>query len=183
MIIPSYGNAYESAWLAISARFSGEAARSLNVLALARLVSYHACSRPFGTHAPKLSREAIAGFLRHTLVGGAASLMNGRIPTAAEKTWLDKCLQIECLICEIFNSVLNPFVEIHHIDGQRKPNAHFKTLSLCIRHHRVADHIRPKRWVSRHGDGKRAFEKEYCTEKELLEAQKMRVANLERNMV
>jgi len=50
------------------------------------------------------------------------------------------------------------------MDGKTKPGAHFWVIPLCGKHHQEADIQKIKRWISRHGDGKAAFQKEYGTE-------------------
>lgn len=41
-------------------------------------------------------------------------------------------------------------------------------LPLCHKHHQEKDNQVPQRWVSRHGDGRAAFEAEYGDEADLL---------------
>lgn len=95
--------------------------------------------------------------------------MNGRQPTAIEKLNIKSIRSLGCICCRRSGM---PFSEdttaIHHIRGSVKPNAHMFVLPLCYRHHQDQDNQSPKRWVSRHGDGRIAFEKEYGTEIELL---------------
>jgi hypothetical protein len=109
--------------------------------------------------------------------------MNGRTPTKDEKIWLEKCQQIPCIVCAMFHGIADSPAEIHHTDGQQKPNAHLKTLSLCTRHHRISDNRHPKRWISRHGDGKLLFQSRYMPERELLEYQALQVRSLEENCI
>lgn len=73
-----------------------------------------------------------------------------------------------CIIC---NNVHGVYTEpaIHHIDGKTKAGCHDLTIPLCPKHHQYKDNEKPPRWISRHGDGRGAFEKEYGTEQELLE--------------
>jgi hypothetical protein len=91
--------------------------------------------------------------------------MKGRKPNAAEKLWMDKAADAGCIVCRL-NGIESP-AEIHHIDGKTKEGAHFHTIGLCPLHHRIPDTHKPKRWISRHGDGIKAFEAEYGTENEL----------------
>ena len=91
--------------------------------------------------------------------------MKGRTANADEKAWMSKVADLGCIVC-IKNRIESP-AEIHHLDGKTKEGAHFHTIGLCPRHHRLADN-NPKKWISRHGDGVKAFEKEYGTETELL---------------
>ena len=109
--------------------------------------------------------------------------MNGRTPTAVEREWLAKVLQVPCVVCSEFHGVLDSPAEIHHTNGQTKPDAHLKTLSLCSNHHRISDTRHPKRWISRHGDGRRIFESRYIPEKALLEIQADKIKKLEENIV
>ena len=108
--------------------------------------------------------------------------MNGRTPTKDEREWLEKCQQVPCIVCAEWHGVDDTPAEIHHINGQRKPGAHFLTLSLCTRHHRHPD-AKHKRWISRHGDGKKAFEERYATEGDLLAIQHRYVEQLETRSV
>lgn len=88
----------------------------------------------------------------------------GRTPTKVEQIWMDRIVQLGCIICMIYRGQYTP-AEVHHIDGKTKPNAHLLTLGLCCRHHRFPG----EHWVSRHGDGKKAFEEAYLSETDLLE--------------
>lgn len=108
--------------------------------------------------------------------------MNGRTPTKDEERWLAQVEQIPCIVCLLFRETDTP-AEIHHIAGQRAQGAHFKTIPLCTRHHRHADTHKPPRWISRHGDGRRAFEREYWSEGKLLDLTKREVKKLEQQAV
>ena len=109
--------------------------------------------------------------------------MNGRQPNRHEKKWLDLCVQVPCIVCAEWHGADESPAEIHHIRGQKIPGAHFLVLSLCAKHHRHADCEEPKRWVSRHGDGKAAFERRYAKESELLEIQSRYVENVKERTV
>jgi hypothetical protein len=87
----------------------------------------------------------------------------GRTPNKEESLWMDRIVQVGCIVCRIFKQVESP-AEIHHLDGKTKPEAHKRTLPLCPCHHRIPG----KGWVSR-ADGKKAFEAEYLPEDDLLE--------------
>lgn len=87
----------------------------------------------------------------------------GRTPSKEEQLWMDRIVQVGCVVCRIFKQVESP-AEIHHLDGKTKPMAHARSLPLCPRHHRITG----KDWVSR-ADGKKAFESEYMSEDDLLE--------------
>lgn len=91
--------------------------------------------------------------------------MQGRTPNKQEREWLSLVAQIPCVVCLSRLNVESP-AEIHHTDGKTKPNAHLKILPLCAKHHRHADP--DHQWVSRHGDGKAAFEAAYGPENALL---------------
>lgn len=88
----------------------------------------------------------------------------GRTPTTVEQIWMDRIVQVGCVICWIYRAQYTP-AEVHHIEGKTKPNAHLLTLPLCGRHHR----FKGEHWVSRHGNGKKAFESAYMSEADLLE--------------
>lgn len=92
--------------------------------------------------------------------------MNGRSPTVEEKRWMAAVADLGCIVCRLFYGLFTP-CEIHHIDGSRKPGCHKKTIGLCPRHHRIPDG-RGREWTSRHGDGKKAFERAYHSEEQLL---------------
>ena len=94
-------------------------------------------------------------------------MFKGRKPTKEEKAWLDKVSDLGCIVCLTFHSVYSP-AEPHHIDGKTKPGAHLKTIGLCPRHHRHKSN--DGQWVSRHGDGRKAFESRYGTEQDILDA-------------
>ena len=85
-----------------------------------------------------------------------------------ESEWFAKVYDYGCVICKWELEVFSPCAA-HHIDGQTKPGAHFKTIGLCGNHHQIPDNSKPKEWISRHGDGKAAFEAEYGTEVYLLQ--------------
>lgn len=94
--------------------------------------------------------------------------MKGRTPTADEKRWMASIASMGCCVCRIFLHVETP-AEVHHIDGKTKQGAHHKTIPLCARHHRQPDTMQSPRWISLHGNGRKAFAAEYLSELELLE--------------
>lgn len=102
--------------------------------------------------------------------------MKGRSPTVEEKEWMDDVFEIGCIVCLEFMSVFTP-CEVHHLEGKTKPGAHLKTIGLCSLHHRHKSN--DGQWVSRHGDGKAAFEAEYAKEERLVELVRGRVKQLE----
>lgn len=89
-----------------------------------------------------------------------------RAPTKSDKERKRKLEDLGCIVCLEFLSVLTP-PAIHHIDGQTKEGCHQLTIGLCGLHHQIPSNT--GKWVSRHGDGKKAFEEAYGTEQELLE--------------
>lgn len=91
--------------------------------------------------------------------------MNGRKPTKAEQEWLDQVIDLPCIVCRLEKRGATP-AEVHHINGSRKPDAHFDTIPLCVFHHRVGNDN--EQYTSRHPFKKR-FEKRYGTEAELLQ--------------
>lgn len=95
--------------------------------------------------------------------------LKGRTPTKNEKQWMGDICELGCIVCWIHDGIFTPQCSPHHIDGKTKEGAHFKTIPLCSAHHQIADTHKPKRWISRHGDGKAAFEREYGAEEFLLE--------------
>ena len=94
---------------------------------------------------------------------------------AHEAEWLGLIEQLPCIVCEVFHDEYDTPAETHHIDGQTKPDAHLKTIRLCTKHHSQKDNTRPKRWLSRHGDGKTIFQNRYFHEMDLLKLQQERV--------
>jgi len=91
--------------------------------------------------------------------------MNGRTPTKGETTWMSDVLSDGCCVCRLFLDVFTP-CEIHHIEGSRKEGAHYKTIGLCVFHHRAG--LNNKDCVSRH-PYKKEFERRYHTDEKLLE--------------
>ncbi len=89
--------------------------------------------------------------------------MNGRKPTKAETVWLDAICAYGCIVCRNEFGCFSP-AEPHHLDGCRKENAHFKTIPLCLAHHRCGKD--DESVTSRH-PYKAAFEKRYGTEMDL----------------
>ncbi len=90
--------------------------------------------------------------------------MKGRTPTVFEKRFLDAIAGLGCVVCIKYLGVETP-AAVHHMDGKTKPYAHIKVLPLCKHHHQIKSN--KGLWVSRHGDGRAAFEAEYGTEVEL----------------
>lgn len=97
--------------------------------------------------------------------------MKGRPLNAEERRWMNDICNLDpvgCVVCWIFNGVTTPAAP-HHIDGKTKMGVHLLTIPLCPKHHQEKDNQSPPRWISRHGDGRRAFEAAYGTEADLLE--------------
>ena len=82
----------------------------------------------------------------------------------ADKEYLGKVASIGCIICFRAGYPETP-AEIHHIRdvglGLGVRNSHTNTLPLCPLHHRGNDGI--------HGMGRKAWERKYTTQSELLE--------------
>lgn len=110
-------------------------------------------------------------------------MLEARTPGAIELTWLRWISQLPCVVCQHYHGVMDTPAEIHHTDGKTKRDCHLKTIPLCHRHHRHADSFNPPRWISRHGDGKGAFESRYATEDELLTLTRHEVEKLRENHV
>lgn len=79
---------------------------------------------------------------------------------------MDAMCALGCLVCRKYYGVDSP-CSFHHMDGRTKSGAHFHGYGLCSNHHQIADTQKPRRWASRHGDGKAAFEAEYGSEIDL----------------
>lgn len=88
--------------------------------------------------------------------------------TKADKERGVKLRDLGCIVCLLEGLGETP-PAIHHIDGKTKPGCHQKTLGLCKNHHQIKDNEKPQRWISRHGDGRHAFEEAYGDEYWLLE--------------
>ena len=93
--------------------------------------------------------------------------MRSRPAEEHEREWLSWISQLPCIVCSHFLNQDTP-AEIHHIEGKTVTDAHCQTIPLCHRHHRHKDNAPRRRWVSRHGDGRRAFEEAYGPELRLL---------------
>jgi hypothetical protein len=90
--------------------------------------------------------------------------IKGRNPNAKEKRHMDAVFQIGCIVC-LNKGFPNHAVEIHHVYGKTKEDAHMHILPLCFDHHRGGKDSEPI--ISRH-PWKKRFEKAYGTEQELL---------------
>ena len=109
--------------------------------------------------------------------------MKSRTPRKEEQVWLDKSFQVPCLACSIFHEAEDTPAEYHHMKGHTHDNVHLLGFSLCDKHHRISDTLHPKRWISRHGDGKVLFEERYMKEGAFLERQKEMVAQVETSTI
>ena len=89
-----------------------------------------------------------------------------RALTKADKARGQKMIDFGCVVCQKFDGIYTP-PAIHHIDGKTKPGCHDLTIPLCHPHHQMSSN--DGQWVSRHGDGRAAFEEAYGNESELLE--------------
>ena len=88
--------------------------------------------------------------------------LKGRAPTAGESAHMDRVQALGCIVCKLFYRMDTP-CEIHHVDGKTKVGAHFRVIGLCASHHRGAPGV-----ISRHGSGKKLFQRTYGTEAELM---------------
>ena len=96
--------------------------------------------------------------------------MNGIKPNKAMQARHNKMRQIGCIICLKYRNVFTP-CEIHHINGAQTQQRHAETLGLCQLDHMGEQLYGPNsQYISRHPN-KKAFEKRYGTEQELLECQ------------
>ena len=91
-----------------------------------------------------------------------------RALTKADKDRGKKLRDLGCIVCLLYLEETTP-PEIHHLDGKTKPGCHQKTIGLCNPHHRTKCNQKYAIWVSRHGDGRFAFEERYDTEQYLLD--------------
>lgn len=107
----------------------------------------------------------------------------GRYPTETEKQWLSLVKQTPCLACSKFHNQPNSVSEVHHIEGKTKQCAHLNSFALCAFHHRLKDNKKPPRWISRHGNGKKAFEQRYMPENKFLALQKQRCEKIISNTI
>ncbi len=86
--------------------------------------------------------------------------------TTQDRERAHKMRDLGCIVCINEHGVYTP-PAIHHIDGQTKEGCHQNTIPLCAKHHQIKSN--DGLWVSRHADGRNAFEAAYSTEQELLE--------------
>lgn len=91
--------------------------------------------------------------------------MKGRALTKKDKQRFDKLRDLGCIVCLNSMNVYTP-PAIHHMDGKTKEGSHELTIPLCQSHHQYKSNS--SIWISRHGDGRAAFENAYGTEGELL---------------
>lgn len=97
--------------------------------------------------------------------------MAKRSITKSDDKRFAKLRNLGCIVCLNEREVYTP-PAIHHINGQTKPGCHSLTIPLCKFHHQYKCNIHydgEPDWISRHGDGRAAFEKRYGTEQKLLE--------------
>ena len=102
-------------------------------------------------------------------------MLKGRTPTKAEREHMDAVCNVGCIVCLEWLGVHSP-AEPHHTTGKTKAGAHMLTIPLCPRHHRTPG----RGYISRHGNGKAAFEREYATERELLDMTLLHLERVER---
>jgi len=94
--------------------------------------------------------------------------MKGKKPNADESKWMAAITELGCCVCRKHYGLFSE-AEIHHLDGKTKLGAHYHTIPLCPRHHRLSS---PRgEWATRHSPGRKAgkfsFEAEYGSELEL----------------
>ena len=95
-------------------------------------------------------------------------VLKGRTPNKDEKLWMDRIVNLGCIVCLHTFGVGSP-AEVHHIDGKTKPGCHFLTIPLCFSHHREG--VDTAMFTSRHPYKARFYER-YGTELELLDLTK-----------
>lgn len=85
--------------------------------------------------------------------------------TKAEREWFDAITQLGCIVCLLFFKVRSE-PERHHLVSGGRRKGHLESIPLCTPHHRggMNDGV----LVSRH-PWKKAFERAYGTEQQLLE--------------
>ena len=84
-------------------------------------------------------------------------------PTAAERRYMNKIVELGCAVCRKHYGIYTP-AGIHHIVEGGKRLGHFYSIPLCPRHHNVPG----PGYETRHPN-KARFEAAYGTEYELLE--------------
>lgn len=60
--------------------------------------------------------------------------MRNRSATVAEKIWMKKIIDLDCIVC-LNNGVQNTPAGVHHLLGTTKKGCHFLTIPLCYHHH------------------------------------------------
>jgi Recombination enhancement, RecA-dependent nuclease len=90
--------------------------------------------------------------------------MKGRTANKAEKLWMNRIVDLGCIVCQNEFNVFSP-ASVHHLDGKTKEGSHLLTIPLCFNHHQSG--FNDENCVSRHPH-KSSFEKRYGTEQELL---------------
>lgn len=79
--------------------------------------------------------------------------MHGRTPTKSEQTWMNKAREFGCIVC--YNIGYETPAAIHHLDGCRKIDCHFKTIPLCYHHHQgeygIGFHSGRVKWEATYG--------------------------------
>lgn len=100
-------------------------------------------------------------------IGARAKRMRqGKIAAnAEERAWLDLIDGFGCIVCRLFHNVKTPAAVHHIIEGGRR-KGHLWSIPLCDPGHHQGSPTPEK--ISRHPN-KKAFERAYGTEYELLE--------------
>ncbi len=92
---------------------------------------------------------------------------HGKTPTKAEKAWMDKIVQLGCIVCLIQNRGYVPCLPHHMLNQSGRRIGHMHTIPLCDPgHHQGAPKSSGE--ISRHPN-KARFEAKYGTEEHLLE--------------
>jgi hypothetical protein len=92
-------------------------------------------------------------------------MLPGRKPTADEARYLDDVASLGCIICLLYLNIKDSPAEIHHVDGKTKEGCHYKVIPLCTPHHRGEG---SSKGYSSRADSRRAFEKAYMSERDLI---------------
>lgn len=84
--------------------------------------------------------------------------LKGRAPNGPEKAWMNAIVQVGCIVCRLYKNCETP-AEVHHLCGKTEKGCHFKTIPLCVWHHRHPDNHKPPRWLAYHGNKKSFIER------------------------
>lgn len=78
--------------------------------------------------------------------------MKSRPPTVGEYSWLNKIVELNCIVC-INNGIEDTPAVVHHIVGTMSHNCHYFTIPLCYHHHQgqFGFHQNPAQWQDKNG--------------------------------